>query len=98
MKAPKIIPILAAIGSVIIFGGCADFTQELTAGRKGAISFPARRRPKATGVVIILPGRPRSSSMWANNALTFTRVTGWLGKARSQPESEVSIHHRVVIV
>lgn len=32
MKAPKIIPILAAIGSVIIFGGCADFTQELTAG------------------------------------------------------------------
>ena len=32
MKVPKITPILAAIGSVIIFGGCADFTQELTAG------------------------------------------------------------------
>ena len=31
MKAPKTIPIFAAIGSVIIVGGCADFGQELTA-------------------------------------------------------------------
>src|SRR5437870_11705071 len=31
MKVPKIIPIFAAIGSVIIFGGCADLRQELTA-------------------------------------------------------------------
>src|SRR5207245_7307785 len=31
MKVPKTIPIFAAIGSVIIFGGCADFRQELTA-------------------------------------------------------------------
>ena len=30
MKVPKIIPIFGAIGSVIIFGGCADFRQELT--------------------------------------------------------------------
>jgi hypothetical protein len=35
MKAPTIIPIFAAIGSVIIFGGCADFRQELTARAQG---------------------------------------------------------------
>src|SRR5438552_18455710 len=31
MKLPKAIPIFAGICSVIIFGGCADFRQELTA-------------------------------------------------------------------
>ena len=39
MKVPKITPILAAIGSVIIFGGCADFTQELTAGAQRLPDF-----------------------------------------------------------
>src|SRR6266513_2197335 len=32
MKVPKITSIFAAVGSAIIFAGCADFRQELTAG------------------------------------------------------------------
>src|SRR5438093_3215325 len=39
MKVPKITPIFAAIGSVIIFGGCADFQQELTAGAQSLPYF-----------------------------------------------------------
>jgi len=39
MKIPKITPIFAAVGSVIIFGGCADFRQELTAGAQRLPDF-----------------------------------------------------------
>src|SRR5436190_22989364 len=39
MKIPKITPIFAAVGSVIIFGGCADFRQELTAGAQRLPGF-----------------------------------------------------------
>src|SRR6266496_5654707 len=50
MKVPKLISILAAIGSVIIFGGCADFRQELTAG--------AQRLPD------FFPGAATSEGYW----------------------------------
>src|SRR5207244_11369144 len=50
MKGPKIIPIFAAIGSVIIFGGCADFREELAAG--------AQRLPG------LFPGVASSEGYW----------------------------------
>src|SRR5207237_9297537 len=50
MKVPKIIPIFAAIGSVIIFGGCADLRQELTAR--------AERLPD------LFPGATTSEGFW----------------------------------
>src|SRR5947207_4413279 len=50
MKVSKIAPIFAAIGSVIIFGGCADFRQELTAG--------AQRLPD------FFPGSATSEGYW----------------------------------
>ena len=36
MKAHKVIPIFTAIGVLIVFVGCADFRDELTAGFPGA--------------------------------------------------------------
>ena len=50
MKVPKITSIFAAVGSAIIFGGCADFRQELTAG--------AQRLPD------FFPGAATSEGYW----------------------------------
>jgi hypothetical protein len=53
VKVSKIIPISVAIGSVIIFGGCADFREGLTAG--------AQRLPD------FFPGAATSEGYWRGN-------------------------------
>jgi hypothetical protein len=70
MKAPKIIPILAAIGFAIIFGGCADFTQELTAG--------AQRLPD------FFPGAATSEGYWrGDNSPGPAKIVVHVGEQRA---------------
>jgi len=70
MKAPKIIPILAAIGFVIIFGGCADLTQELAAG--------AQRLPD------FFPGAATSEGYWhGDNSAGPAKIVVHVGEQRA---------------
>jgi L,D-transpeptidase catalytic domain len=70
MKAPKIIPMLAAIGFAIIFGGCADFTQELTAG--------AQRLPD------FFPGAATSEGYWrGDNSPGPAKIVVHVGEQRA---------------
>jgi len=70
MKSRKIIPILAGVCFVILFGGCADFTQELTAG--------AQRLPD------FFPGAATSEGYWrGDNSPGPPKIVVHVGEQRA---------------